>query len=134
MALQFSVAVRNARADATEIAIGVDARLRVLTGSPPANAAAAETGTLLCEVVLPTDWMAAAATGIKAKAGTWEDTGAGTGTAGYFRVYDAAVSACGMQGTCGGAGSGADMEFDNPSIAPGQDIVINTFTLTEQGI
>ena len=44
----------------------------VRTGAPPANCAAPDTGTLLCEIALPADWMAASAAGVKAKSGTWQ--------------------------------------------------------------
>ena len=76
MALQFSVAVRNARLDAIETAIGTAAVLKIRSGAPPANVATADSGTVLATLSLPSDWMAAASGGTKAKAGTWEDASA----------------------------------------------------------
>ena len=76
MALQYSTTVRNAQLDALETAIGASAILRIYSGAMPANCAAAATGTLLAEMNLPADWMASAASGSKAKSGTWSDTAA----------------------------------------------------------
>lgn len=132
MAVQLSGAVRDARLDAIETATGATAVLRIRTGAPPANCGAADTGTVLADMTLPTDWMAAAAGGSKAKSGTWEDTSAdAAGTAGHFRVYDSAGTTCHIQGTVTGTGGGGDMELDNTSIEAGQQVTITTFTLTD---
>lgn len=128
MTLQYSVAVNNARLDAFESTAGTSAKLRIYTGSVPANCAAAATGTLLVEMALPSDWMAAASAGVKAKAGTWSGTGAAAGTAGYFRIVDTAGTTTHAQGTCG-LGSG-DMSLDNTSIAVSQVVTVNSFSLT----
>jgi len=71
MTLQFSTTVRNARLDAIETAIGAGAILKIRTGSVPANCAAADSGTALATLNLPSDYMAAASGGSKAKSGTW---------------------------------------------------------------
>jgi hypothetical protein len=128
MTLQYSVAVNNARLDAFETAAGTSAKLRIYTGSVPANCAAAATGTLLVEMALPSDWMSAASAGAKAKTGTWSGTGAAAGTAGYFRIVDTAGTTAHAQGTCG-LGSG-DMSLDNTSIAVSQVVTVNSFSLT----
>jgi hypothetical protein len=60
MTVQQSVTVRNAKLDAVETAIGVSPVLKIRTGAPPANCAAADTGTVLATCTLPSDWMAAA--------------------------------------------------------------------------
>jgi hypothetical protein len=130
MAIQFSTTVRNARLDQIETTIGTSAVIRIFTGSPPANCAAADSGTILATVNCPSDWMAAASGGSKAKSGTWEDLSAdNTGTAGYFRVYDSGVTTCHMQGTVGT--SGTDMTVNSTSFTSGQPFTINTFTLTD---
>jgi hypothetical protein len=130
MAIQFSTAVRDARLDQIETTIGTSAVIRIFTGSPPANCAAADSGTILATVNCPTDWMAAASGGSKAKSGTWEDLSAdNTGTAGHFRVYDSGVTTCHMQGTVGT--SGTDMIVNSTSFTSGQPFTIITFTLTD---
>jgi hypothetical protein len=102
MGYQLSTSVRNARLDTVESTIGVSAQLKVRTGTPPANCAAADTGTVLASMTLPADWMAAAAAGSKALSGTWQDASAdATGTAGHFRIYDSAGTTCHVQGTAG---------------------------------
>ena len=57
MTTQFSVAARNAAADAIEGVIGAEPTLRIRTGALPASAAAARSGTILAEVVLAPDWL-----------------------------------------------------------------------------
>jgi hypothetical protein len=102
LSYQLSTAVRNARLDTVESTIGTSAQLKVRTGAPPANCAAADTGTVLASMTLPADWMAAAAAGSKALSGTWQDASAdATGTAGHFRIYDSAGTTCHVQGTAG---------------------------------
>lgn len=128
MALQYSTSVRNNQLDQVEASAGTSARLRIYTGSVPANCAAAATGTLLVDMTLPSDWMAAASAGSKGKSGTWQVTASGAGTAGYFRVWDSSVTTCHLQGTTG-IGSG-DLQLDNTNIASPQSVTINGFTLT----
>lgn len=130
MALQFSVAVRNARLDATETVVGTSPKLRLYTGTVPADCATAASGTLLAELSLPSDWMASASGGTKALAGTWSGTASAAGTAGYFRLYDSAGTTCHEQGTVGN--SGADLNL-SPStvIANTQPISITSFSLTD---
>lgn len=134
MTLQNSVAVRNAKLDAEETTIGTSPKLRFYSGSMPADCATAASGTLLAELTLPSDWMAAASGGVKAKAGTWSGTGgagAGAGTnIGYFRIYDSAGSVCHKQGTVTGVDDGGDMEVDNISIAENQAISVSAFSIT----
>jgi hypothetical protein len=127
MALQYSVAVNNARLDSVESTAGTSAKLRIYTGSAPTNCAAAATGTMLVEMALPSDWMNAASSASKTKLGTWSGTGAAAGTAGYFRIVDTAGTTCHVQGTAGT--SGTDMILDNASIAVSQTVTVNTFTL-----
>jgi len=131
MTLQYSVTVRNARLDVVESTIGVSAILKIRTGAAPANCAAADSGTVLATVTLPSDWMAAASSGVKAKSGTWEDTSAdAAGTAAHFRIYDSGGTTCHIQGTVTATGGGGDMTVDNTSFAAGQDFIVTTFQLT----
>jgi hypothetical protein len=132
MAIKLSVAVRNARLDAIETAAGTAAMLRIRSGAPPADCATADSGTVLVTMNLPSDWMAAAAAGAKAKAGTWQDASAdAAGTAGHFRIYDTAGTTCHIQGTVTATGSGGDMTLDNAVIAAAQVVTITGFTLTD---
>jgi hypothetical protein len=132
MALKYSVDVRNARLDAVETTVGTSAILKIRTGAPPANCAAADSGTVLSTVNLPSDWMAAAASGEKSKSGTWEDTSAdATGTAAHFRIYDSGGSTCHIQGTVTSVATGTgDMLVDNDAFAAGQNFTVSSFKIT----
>lgn len=134
MAIQYSVAVRNAQLDVLETTIGASAKLNLYSGAKPADTAAAATGTQLLEIALPADWMDAASGGTKLKAGVWTGTGlagAGTGTtAGYFRIVDNAGTTCHVQGTVTVTGGGGDITLDNTSIAHNQSVTINGFAVT----
>ena len=52
MALQMSDNVRNARLDAMEVTVGTAPTLEIRTGSPPANCAAADSGSVLATLDL----------------------------------------------------------------------------------
>lgn len=132
MAIQFSTAVRNARLDAIETAVGTSAVLRIRTGAVPANVGTADSGTVLATLNLPSDWMAAASGGTKALAGTWQDASAdGTGTAAHFRIYASDGTTAHIQGTVNT--SGADLNVDSVSFTAGQQFTVTSFTLTEGG-
>ena len=131
MTLQYSVAVRNAKLDAVETTIGVSAILKIRSGVVPASCATADAGTVLATCNLPSDWMAAASSGSKAKTGTWEDTSAdATGTAAHFRLYASDGTTCHAQGTVTATGGGGDMTVDNVSFAAAQAFTITGFTIT----
>ncbi len=131
MTIQLSVAVRNARLDAIETAIGTAPILRIRDGSQPANCAAADSGTVLAEMTLPSDWMNAAASGAKTKLGTWQDASANaSGTAGHWRLYESTGTTCHAQGSCTASGGGGDMELDDVTPSSGQAVTVTLWTLT----
>lgn len=131
MAIQLSVSARNARLDAIETTAGATAKLQLRTGAQPADCATAASGTLLAELTLPADYLAAASGGSKDKSGTWTGTASAAGTAAHFRLVDNAGTTCHMQGTVTATGGGGDMTLDNAVIANGQSVTVNTFTLTD---
>lgn len=134
MAMQFSVSARNGALDAIETATGTSAILRIRTGGVPANCAAARTGTVLVTMNLPSDWLAAASSGSKVKAGTWQDASAdATGTAAHFEIMDSGGTNCHIQGTVTATSGGGDMEIDNVSIAAAQQVTVTAFTLNAGG-
>lgn len=131
MSLQESVAVRNAKLDAIEVTIGTDPILEIRTLAQPANCAAADVGTLLASMTLPTNWLANASGGAKAQAGTWSDPSANnTGTAAHWRIKDSTGTTCHMQGSCGTSGSGEQLELLTLSLVATMPISIASFTLT----
>lgn len=132
MALQFSAAVRNARLDSVETTVGTSAVLKIRTGAAPADVATADSGTVLATLTLPSDWMAAASGGSKAKSGTWQDASAdASGTAAHWRLYASDGTTCHAQGTVTATGGGGDMTVDNTNFAAAQSFTVTSFTLTD---
>ena len=131
MAINNSVEVRNARLDAIETAIGASPILRIYSGAKPTATTDAATGTLLAEMALPSDWLAAASGGVKAKSGTWNDLSANnSGVAGYYRIWNNAGTVTHMQGTVTETGGGGDMELDNTDINATQNVTVTAFSIT----
>jgi hypothetical protein len=132
MVVQLSVAVRNARLDAIETAIGTLAVLKIRTGAQPATVATADSGTVLATLNLPSDYLAAASGGTKAKSGTWEDLSAdAAGTAAHFRIYASDGTTAHFQGSVTATGGGGDMTVDNVVFAAAQAFTVTAFTLTD---
>lgn len=133
MTLQYSAAVYHAKLNAIEAAIGTAMVVKLWTGAPPANVAAANTGTELASGSQPSDYFAAAGSGAVAKTGTWSVTVGAAGTVGHFRCYASNGTTAHMQGTVTATGGGGDMTMNNPVIAAGQIsevIPIDVFTIT----
>ncbi len=142
MALYLSTGVRQALLGTqdfqTEFALSF---INIYTGTQPSSADEAATGTLLC-----TFYSDGTSTGISfgapvagaiSKAGgeTWSGTAAASGTAGWFRLYEAtddpALSSSTNSRIDGNiATSGANMNMSNTYIASGAIQTISTFTLT----
>lgn len=130
MALQYSTTVRNAKLDAVETAIGTAPILKILSGAMPANCGTADSGTTVVSTALPSDWLAAASGGSKAKAGTWQASAVGTASASYFRIADSAQAACHIQGLVSQSTASGEMVIDNSVVSTGQVVTVNSFTLT----
>lgn len=127
--MQYSTTLRNNQLDQVEVTLSTAPKLQFRSGAAPANCAAADSGTLLAEMSLPSDWMAAASAGSKVKAGTWSVAGSVAGVIGHFRIKDTAGVTCHVQGTVTITGGGGDMTVDNTNAAVGQTITVNTFTI-----
>lgn len=130
MGINLSEEVRNARLDAIETVAGTTPILRIRTGTMPTATSDSDVGTVLSEITLPSDWMAAASGGMKVKSGTWEDASAdATGTATHFRLYKSDGTTCVMQGTVGT--SAADMIVLSTSFVATQPFTVTAFTLID---
>lgn len=131
MTVQNSVAVRNARLDSDEVAIGTSPILTIRTGAQPADCATANSGTVLATLNLPSDWMNAASGATKTKLGTWQDSSAdASGTAAHYRIYDSTGTTCHEQGSITATGGGGDMTVDNVSFSAGQSFAVTSYTKT----
>lgn len=132
--MQLSVRVRTAKAAAYETEIGASPIIDIYDADPPASCAAGPAGNLIARGTLPSDWLAAAASGAVGKTGTWTLTGVlAGGIARSFRIYrSGSPSECDIQGTVGPTGSPTyDMGVDNVSISNGQVVTVTSFTITE---
>jgi hypothetical protein len=129
--LQYSTTLRNAQLDAIATTGAGTAKLSIITGSLPANCAAADSGTVLASLTLPATWMGAASGGSVVKAGTWEDTSAdAAGTAGHFRLYKNDGTTVVAQGDVTATAGGGAMTVDNVVFAAAQAFTITAFTIT----
>lgn len=130
MTLQYSTTVNNGKLDSIETSVGTSPILTIRSGAVPANCAAANSGTVLATINLPSDWMASATSASKSKSGTWQDTSAdATGTAAHFRVHESTATTCHIQGTVTATGGGGDMTVQNTSFAAGQQVTITSFQI-----
>lgn len=147
MTVRLSTGLRTALAGTTgfgsAFANGV---IEIYSGTQPATADAAVTGSLLGTVTLSSGaftpgvatnglTFAAASAGAISKSGTWSFNGAANGTAGWFRLKANAVdagaistSAIRLDGSV--AVSGADLNLSNIVIASGAPNTIDSFTFT----
>lgn len=130
MAIQLSVAVRNARINAIETTAGVSAIVSIRTGAAPASCGAADGGTALVTYQLVSDWAAAAANG-STSISFPPGTATFTGSAEHFRLYNSAGTVCHMQGSITSTGNGGDLTLDNTAIAAAQIVNITNFRLSD---
>jgi hypothetical protein len=121
--------------------------IEIRSGTQPASADSAATGTLLGTVTLASGaftpgtatnglTFAAAANGAVSKSGTWSFVGIAAGTAGWFRLKGNGVDEGGASTTLPRldgsiAVSGADMNLSNIAIAIGAPTTIDSFTWTQ---
>jgi hypothetical protein len=127
--------------DAGFQAIFKDGFINVYSGTQPTSADDAPSGTLLC-----TFYSDGAATGLefddaaagvisKAAAETWSGTAVASGTAGWFRLYQAgdggasSTTDCRLDGAC--ATSGGQLNMSSLSISSGAVQTISTFQITQ---
>jgi hypothetical protein len=138
MALQYSAALRSAQLDQIEATIGdgvgtANPVLQIFTAGAPASCASPDNGSMIVEITLPDDWMAAAANGSVSKsAAAWVGTATlpGTNVPGHFRIKNSAKTVCHMQGTTSGVGGGGDMSLIDTTITEGDAVRVESFTIT----
>ncbi len=136
MAYQFTETARNNMLD--EITALVDSgaaagKLRIYSGTPPANADAALSGnTLLAELPLSDPSFPAASSGQLTLDVTPvpEDASAdATGTATFFRVLDSDNNVV-MQGTVSATGGGGDLQLNTTSIVAAGPVRVTSLTIS----
>jgi len=148
MTIRLSTALRNNLAGDTGFAATfANGIIEIRTGTQPATADSAATGTLLGTITLasgaftpgsPTNGLtfAAAAGGAVSKSGQWSMNGIAAGTAGWFRLkgnaLDDDLSSTTLPRLDGSiAVSGADMNLSNISITIGAPTTVDSFVWTQ---
>lgn len=102
--------------------------LVIRTGTAPTNTTDADTGTLLATLTFSATAFGAGSSGVATAASITSDSSVdNTGTAGYFRIKNAAGTVI-AQGTCGV--SGADINFDSVSFIAAGTCAITSLVLT----
>ena len=145
MAVRLSTALRNNLAGTTGFAATfANGVIDIYSGTQPASADAAITGTLLGRVTLNSGaftagtatnglTFAAASGGAVSKSGVWSFNGVAAGTAGWFRLKGNALDNDGVSTTLPRvdgsiATSGADMNLSNISVAVSSPNTIDSFS------
>lgn len=134
MALRLPTNSRNAACDAVvdRADAGTGAgTLDVRTGSQPASANDAASGTLLATFTLADPAFGAAATGAAALDATpaLATTGLAAGTAGWFRMKDSDGNTV-LDGAATATGGGGELELNTTTVSVGVDLEITAGTIT----
>lgn len=127
--IRFSLSLRNAVANAVKDTIGDTASLlRIYTGTQPATADTAPSGTLLCEIPLTSGFINATA-GFTELAFTAEvGTAVASGTAGWARWCDSSGTVA-VDGSVGTAGT--DFIISPASIVDTEDVTVTSIQLSQ---
>lgn len=127
MAIRIPTASQNAAADAVvdRADAGVAAgKLHIYTGTQPASANDAASGTLLVEFTLADPAFGAASNGVATLTDPAPVAASNTGTAGWFRIVDS-DNITTLDGSVSATGGDGDLQLTNTSIAAGQTVDIS---------
>ena len=142
MTLKASTGLRNKILDTGSLSSRLNLGfIKIYSGSPPATADAAVTGTLLCTISNASGgtgltFESAAVAGVLAKKSseTWSGVNAAGGSAGYYRhvaVGDTGASSSTEERVQGSiAVAGADMNLTNTTLSNGATQTVDYYTLT----
>lgn len=125
MALRQDTDLRNALATAFTNQFPAGSTIEIRTGTQPASANTAASGTLLATITLPSTPWGSPSAGAISKNGTWSATVSTGGTAGYARFIGGSSAFDVSVGT-----SGTDMIIDNATLVAGGTVTVTTFTYT----
>ena len=133
MAIQYSTTARTNSMSQLITDIGASCKIKIWTGSAPANCATADTGTLLVTFTGNAGGFGTASAGVLTASAVASANAVASGTAGYFRIYPSADTSTNavVQGTVGT--SGTDMIVTNTSINSGQSCTFTSLTVTAFG-
>lgn len=142
MSLKLSTGLRNKLLDTGSLkSIFAAGFIKIYSGSAPADADAAVTGTLLCTISISGggtginfDTAAVGSVLSKLSSETWSGTNAATGTATYYRHVAAgddgtsSTTQARIQGTVGVVG--ADMNLSSVSLVSGNPQTVDYYSVT----
>ena len=128
MTIRYSTTVITDRLTQLNTDIGINAILRIYSGAQPASVATAATGTLLVSLPCSATAFGAIATGVLTANAITTTAAAGSGTAGWFRVF----KADGVTAVVDGAVSttASDLNLNSTSITATQNVSITSFAIT----
>lgn len=135
MATRITQAAAKAACDAVVdlLDVGGAGYIEVRTGSQPATANTAASGTLLATLALSNPAFGNATTAspsvATANAITSDTSADATGTAGWFRAYNNAGTAI-IDGSVTATGGGGDMTFDTVSFIAGGTVALTSWTVS----
>lgn len=126
MATRIATVVKTAKADAVRALFNASGTtLKIYTGTQPATADTAASGTELVSMSLPNPCFLAASSGVISKTGTWSGTASATGTAGWFRIENGSNRLDGTVGT-----SGQELNLSSVSIVTNGVVTVDTASFT----
>lgn len=128
MAIQFNASARNAILQAIETEVKGSAVIEFRTGTQPASAGTADSGTLLATIQLPADYLGTPVSGTTDKSGTWSTSVSAAGTVGHFRMKNSAATISYIQGAITSTGGAGDLKFDAIDWVTAQTVTISSWT------
>lgn len=131
MTIRLSTASRNAAVDAVLGLLGSAGIIQIRTGTQPASAQDAATGTLLATFTLNNPAFGAGSGGVATLDVTpeLETTGVADGTAGWWRASSGA-SATVMDGSCTVTGGDGDLTLNTVTVSVGLTLQLTGGTVT----
>lgn len=135
MTYRYTTTTRNLLGDLLTDLIDAGAaagKCRIYTGSQPASAGDAATGTLLVDIAFSDPAFAAWSGGTASANAVAAVNAAATGTAGWFRILDSNNLTV-MDGAVTATGGGGELEVSVTAFVSGTPIDITAWTLTAPG-
>lgn len=120
--MHYSQTLRHAQLAQIEATIGASPHLKIFDGTPPGGTSGSDTGSVLVDMTLPSDWLAAPSGGSVVKSGTWEVVASLSGTATYWRIFTG--STCHMQGDM------TELVLTSNDIVESETVTISSFQIT----
>jgi len=124
--------ISDAAANAAAGAVGPlcnGGSIKIYTGTQPANANAAATGTMLVSLPFSATAFGAAAAGVITANAITATNAAASGTAAWFRAYKSDGTTAVFDGSVGT--SGCDLNLSSTSLTTGGNVAISSFTYTQ---